>query len=150
MTSKIFCFLFLVLGVFASGSCVNDQSTSSTDFNRVKNSVWRLFSFDTIGVSTATVIPADTILLWFEAPHRLRGTGRGRCVNEYDGFYTLGPDGVTRFDTLSTTKRGCSSGSRYGDYWNQLHEVSSFSVTDLQLCLYYNGSNSRMLFIRMP
>ncbi len=150
MTSKILCFLLLALDVFASGSCVNDQSGFSTDFNRVKNSVWRLFSFDTIGVSTVTVIPADTILLWFEEPNKLQGRGRGRCFNEYDGYYTLGPDRVIRFDTLSTTKIGCHSDSRYGDYWELLHDVSSFSVTDLQLCLYYNGSNSRMLFVRMP
>lgn len=142
--------LLFVLSVCVSSSCVDDQSTSSVDFDQVRNSVWRLFSFDTTGVPGTIIFPADTILLWFDTPNRLRGTGKGLCVNEYAAVCNLGPFGSIRFDSINTTKRGCSPGSRYGDYWNQLHDVSSYSVSTVQLCLYYNSSRSRMIFTRIP
>ena len=134
----------LVLGL---SSCKESDNISDPYFNHLKNVQWRLIAFDTLVGKTINLSSTDTILLFLEETNVTSGKSHGECANRYSGVYTFAGGNHIRFDILRSTEAVCPN-SRYWDFIDKLETVTSFSVSDSLLYLYYNANKQKLLLTK--
>lgn len=130
--------LIILLGFSLMISYCKRSSTES-EMKPLLKTLWTLESFDVSGEITK---PSEDQVFNIKFLEDGTFSAKSDC-NEITGHYTVNSDNTIKADSIAATKVYCGQESLDKKYYDALHIIKSYKVTNDKLQIYY-GNNEKL------